>query len=78
MAASFSVFLPIDHTDPSVREFATFAVAKHNRDSRQNLKFESVVKAEMKEADFPIYRIGLTAKNGDAVNNYETTNLETL
>ncbi|KAK9267188.1 hypothetical protein L1049_009608 [Liquidambar formosana] len=58
-------------SDPHVREIGEFAVTEHNKEAKEELAFESVVKGETQLVSGTNYRLVLAAKDGGASNNYE-------
>ncbi|KAJ4704048.1 Cysteine proteinase inhibitor [Melia azedarach] len=60
-----------DLNDPHVKEIGQFAVAEYNKQSKADLKFQSVVKGESQVVAGINYRLILTAIDGTATNKYE-------
>ncbi|KAF3451836.1 hypothetical protein FNV43_RR07932 [Rhamnella rubrinervis] len=60
-----------DLKDPHVKEIAEFAVSEHNKQSKADLKFDSVVKGESQVVAGTNYRLVISVKNGKASELYQ-------
>ncbi|CAL0332108.1 unnamed protein product [Lupinus luteus] len=71
MASSFSVWVALNISAPTVRDYGIYTVRKHNSDTRDDLKFESILQAHFQESEYRTFRIRLTAKKGNIVKTCE-------
>ncbi|KAF3452089.1 hypothetical protein FNV43_RR08185 [Rhamnella rubrinervis] len=60
-----------DLKDPHVKEIIEFAVSKYNKQSKANLKFDSVVKGDSQVVAGINYRLVISVKNGNATERYQ-------
>ncbi|XP_059636660.1 cysteine proteinase inhibitor 1-like [Cornus florida] len=60
-----------DPKSSQVQEIGAFAVTEHNKQTKEDLKFESVDSGETEVVDGINYRLILSANDGDASNEYE-------
>lgn len=56
---------------PHVKEIAEFAVSEYNKQSKGNLKFDSVLKGESQVVSGTNYRLVISVKNGKASESYQ-------
>ncbi|KAL2555910.1 Cystatin domain-containing protein [Forsythia ovata] len=67
----FGVWKPIsDPGDPKVEEIGGFAVARYNMLAKTELEFEKVINGSIRDFSGRNYRLVISAKNGDASNDY--------
>ncbi|GFQ03312.1 cysteine proteinase inhibitor 5 [Phtheirospermum japonicum] len=59
-----------DLTDPKVLEAADFSVARHNKLAKSNLKFQSVINGTVQVLGGRLYRLVISAIDGNASQNY--------
>ncbi|XP_059654879.1 cysteine proteinase inhibitor 1-like [Cornus florida] len=70
--SSAGAWQPIkDPKSSLVQEIGAFAVNEHNKQTKTDLKFESVDSGETQAVEGLNYRLILSANNGDASNKYE-------
>lgn len=57
--------------DPVIQEIGKFAVTTYNKDSKNNLEYQNVVKGQTQVAAGTNYRLTIVAKDKSAANHYE-------
>lgn len=60
-----------DPNDPHVIEIGQFAVVEYNKQSKMELKFQSVEKGETQVVSGTNYRLVVAAQDGTATNKYQ-------